>query len=559
LLDTNAMNRRILDFFALAILMILTGFFAARLVNFAIPPMEDAAMLMRYAENLAQGQGIVWNVGEPPLDGATDFLFMVIIALVCRIGFTVETAVRLVTIISHFATVGLIYAGMRNVQRSGIVPAFLSALYFAVGPGLFLSAAYFGTPLFAFGVALAWLFAQRLLSPEGRTVRAYVSFSVVCLATSLVRPEGTLICAFMLAAVGILIPRREFWRLTAVFGGIFLLLGGTYFLWRWHYFGHPLPNPFYKKGGGHLYLVALKSSLRNSFSLAVPFIPMFLLAVRSRKSLRKGIAFLIPIVGATCMWILLSDEMNFGARFQYPILALYVLSWYPLIRGLPEEYGLPNSATLTAMQKVAIVSAVVTVLGFVFRPHILKSRQITYTNDGRYDIGVMLRQYADRGYTIATTEAGLLPLYSRWRAIDTWGLNDRWIARNGCITYDYLVQQKPDIIMWHEFFSPRHPPSGKAGIGFGIPWFQQVMTLKQYAEKHDFTLAAVFGRSPDDTHYYYIRPDLLEHDEIVQAIRSTPYRWFGDGLECTNYAEDSGEDKSIAQQGAPADADKSYR
>ena len=524
---------------ALATLLFLTGLVAGGLVNFGIPPFEDAAMLMRYAGHLAQGQGIVWNVGEPPLDGATDFLFMVVVALGHRIGFAIETAVRIITIISHFVTVGLIYAGMRHVQRSGIVPAFLSALYFAVGPGLFLSAAYFGAPFFVLVVALAWLLAQRLLLTSGRTSWEYFSFSVTCLVAGLIRPEGVLISVFMLAAVGILIPHREFWRLAVIFGGVFLLLGGTYFSWRWHYFGHPLPNPFYVKGGGYIYIAALKSSWRNSVSLGLPFIPIFLLSVRSRESLRKGIAFLIPIVGATFMWVLISDEVNFGARFQYPVLALFVLSWYPLVCGLLADLRLTKEASLNAMQKMAIAVTISAVLFFFFYRQISDSRQITYTYDGRFDIAVILSQYADRGYTIATTEAGLLPLYSRWRAIDTWGPNDRWIAQHGGLTYEYLVRQKPDVIMWHEHFSPRHPPSNMRPDS---PWVKQVMTLKQYAEQHAFTLAAVFGTRPDDTHYYYVRSSLSDHDQIVQAIRSVRYRWHADGRECTNFAVVSAQD-----------------
>jgi hypothetical protein len=43
------------------------------------------------------------------------------------------------------------------------------------------------------------------------------------------------------------------------------------------------------------------------------------------------------------------------------------------------------------------------------------------------------------------------------------------------------------------------------------------MVLKRYAESHDYTLAAVFGVKPDDTHYYYVRSRLADHDEIVPA------------------------------------------
>jgi hypothetical protein len=70
--------RSIPDILSLVTLMFLTGLVAVRLVDFSEPPFEDAAMLMRYADHLAHGQGIVWNIGEPPLDGTTDFLFLVV-------------------------------------------------------------------------------------------------------------------------------------------------------------------------------------------------------------------------------------------------------------------------------------------------------------------------------------------------------------------------------------------------------------------------------------------------------------------------------------------------
>ncbi|HVO76326.1 MAG TPA: hypothetical protein VMT35_20060 [Ignavibacteriaceae bacterium] len=522
-----------LDIIALVTLVLITGFVAVRMVDFSISPFEDAAMLMRHADHLAHGQGIVWNVGEPPVDGATDFLFLLVVGLLRWIGFSINSAVLLITVISHFVTVCLIYIGMRRVQQSGIIPAFLSALYFAVGPGLFLCAAYLGTPFFTLGVALCWLLAQRLLLPQSRNVSAYISFSAACLAASLIRPEGVLISVFILGAVSILIPRSELRRLISVFASVFLLLGGLYFFWHWSYFGYPLPNPFYKKGGGLLHIDALKSSVRNSLWLGFPFIPFFLLAVRSRQSLRRGIAFLIPIVGATCMWVLISDEMNFGHRFQYPILALYILSWYPLLRREPEDFQFPRFASFNKMQKAAIILITITIIAPIFERNILYSRSITYEHDGRVEIGMMLSKYAYRRYTIATTEAGILPLYSKWRTIDTWGLNDRWIAHAGGLTYEYLSCQKPDVIMWHEYFSPICPPSVKR---LHHPWFKMVMTLKKYAEKNNFTLAAVFGAKPDETHYYYVRPDLPEHDEIVDSIRHCTYFWPMNGKIATNYA-----------------------
>ena len=527
------MKKQISDIILASILVVVTAYFSVSVVNFHIPPFEDAAMLMRYADHLAHGKGIVWNIGEAPLDGATDFLLMIILALVQQLGFSVEAAVRIVTISSHFATVLLIYFGMRRIQLAGLLPAFMSALYFAVGPGLFLSAAYFGTPFFALCVVFAWLLAQKLFLAGNRSGYWYLCFSLACLTAGLVRPEGNLISGFMLAALAILMPRQQFFRLACVFCGVFLVLGGAYFLWRWYHFGHPLPNPFYKKGGGGIYALSLKTSVLNSLSLGLPFIPMALLAARSKKTLIMGVAFLIPILGTTCMWVFLSDEMNFGGRFQYPLLGLYILSWYPLVRDLLNEVDLPRFVYSSPIGKYLAVAVVSLALGLILLMQARNSSLITYARDGRYDLGMMLRGYEDRGYTIATTEAGLLPLYSRWRAIDTWGLNDKWIAHNGGVTDEYLRQQKPDLIVWHEYFSSNIPPKDEKSED---PWFKQVMTLKRYAEDHGFTLAAVYGRNPGDTHYYYVRSDMPDHNEIVQAIRSTPYYWFADGGLCTNYA-----------------------
>jgi arabinofuranosyltransferase len=529
----DATNKRTTDALVLMLLMALTALFAWRFVNFSIPPFEDAAMLMRYSDHLAHGKGIVWNIGDAPVDGATDFLFMVVVALVRHIGLSLEAAVRVITISSHFLAVALVYLGMRRLQHSGIIPAGLSAAYVAVGPGLFLSAAYFGTPFFALAVAVAWLSAQRLMSPDGRTISGCFLFALSCLAVGLIRPEGVLISFFMLAAVSLMVPLRELRRITIVFGAIFLVFGGAYVVWRWHYFGYPLPNPFYKKGGGHLYITGLVDSVQNSYNLLYPLIPAFLLSIRRTSTLRMGIAFLVPIVGSVAMWVLLSNEMNFGGRFQYPIFLIGILSWFPLVRTLGDDLRLPKFASLTGRQKLAVGLVALSILGLVFRRQVKNSVSITYVKDGRYDMAVMLSDYADRGYMIATTEAGLLPFYSTWRAIDTWGLNDKWIAHHGLITEGYLNQRHPDIIMWHGHFSPLHPQSPEISA---TPWGRQILALKSYAEHNHFTLAAVFGVSPENTHYYYVRSDLPEHDEIVQRIRSLHYVWYENGGKCENYA-----------------------
>jgi arabinofuranosyltransferase len=519
---------RIASLSVFALVTLVTALYAVFAVGWDIPPFEDAAILMRYAEHLAHGEGIVWNIGEPPVDGATDFLFMVSVAVVHGIGLSLETATRFIAALAHFLTVGLIYIGMRRVQSSGVLPAIVTAGYFAVGPGLFLAAAYFGTALFSFAVAVAWLLAQRIMLVEAARTRDFLYFSLASLMVGLIRPEGVLISAFMLMSIGVVLSVKKFAKLFVVFVCIFFLLGGIYFIWHWSYFGYPLPNPFYVKGNGHLYIPSLMDSIEITVMLLLPFIPAFLLSVRSRNTFRLGLAFSIPIIFSTGMWVLLSSEMNFGGRFQYSALSLGCLSWYPLVKPLWRDWHLPKPADLLRKQQILVISAAGIGLASVFAIQIQHSTDVSYARDSRYEVGLMLSKFADRKYTMATTEAGLLSLYSKWRTIDTWGLNDEWIAHNGGITQQYLEQQRPAIIVFHAVAGTSSPR--------GARWNKQVSVLREYAEQHHFKLAAAFGVSPKDMIFYNVKPDLAESDEIVQAIGSTDYAWFKGG-KAENFAK----------------------
>jgi arabinofuranosyltransferase len=69
---------------------LLGAIYAVRAFDFTLPPFEDAAMLMRYAENRSQGHGLVWNIGQAPVDGATDFLYTVMLAGISQLGIPME-------------------------------------------------------------------------------------------------------------------------------------------------------------------------------------------------------------------------------------------------------------------------------------------------------------------------------------------------------------------------------------------------------------------------------------------------------------------------------------
>ena len=512
-------------------------------------------MLMRYAQHLAQGQGIVWNIGEKPVDGATDFLFMVVSALLIKLGLTVGQAVRGVGFLSHLATVLIVYWTNRRVHQADIFSSLLSGLYLAVGTGFSYVAAYFGTPFFALAAASTWTLGLLLIKwhrpertqsegevvVEGPPLWLSMAFAFSALATGLIRPEGVILASLMLISIVYSRGFKNAVSIIVVFAVTFLLLGGSYFVWRWDYFGYPLPNPFYKKGGSVLHWNSLLNSLLHTLRLCLPFFVTFILAFRSHSTARLAIALLIPALGFASAFILISDEMDFGARFQYALVPLVLMSWPPLAGDLNFTW----LARFQRREKIAYVAALTAAAAGViyyssfqncFLTDYQQSCDRPYERDGRYEMGKILSAYRDKGYTIATSEAGLVPYYSGWNAVDTWGLNDQWIAHHGGLTPEYLDRYEPEIIMFHAYYSPLVPPE-ITEASLSDEWFSMTITLKTYAEENGYILAAVFGDSPYDTNYFYVRPDFPDSQDLIEQISTTRrYFWFITGNRSINYA-----------------------
>lgn len=505
------------DRMILALLLLVTVAYAAIVVAPNIRPMEDAAMIMRYAQNMVKGYGIVWNHGEHPVDGATDFLFLLMAAGVHSLGLSIETAVRLLCVSAHFLTVPVVYLAQRRHAKASQFWAIVSTLFFLLGPGLVYARTYFGTSVFALFASLTWYFALYLR--ENDNLKVSFAFVIFGLLAGLTRPEGVLLSGFMLLALMYFRGLRSSGRLILIFVSLFGVIGGGYLLWRWSYFGYPLPNPYYVKGGGTLHVTGLFDSLVNLFDLTLPFVLVYPIGLRVPELRRQAIFCLIPIMGFTLIWTLISSEANMLHRFQYPLLPLVLMSWTPFLQPLAAEL---RAKFKSAPSSQLIRAGAIGLIGVVAAVQVVRYVSAEgYDHDGLYDTAAMLHTYQDKGYIIAVSEAGLLPLYSGWRSIDTWGLNDQWIAHNGGITEAYLDQVQPQIIMFNVYeFTEQLPERGST-------WAAMVTLLKDYAEKHNYVLAAVYGDVPSQ-HYYYVRPDFPDSQAIIDGIRAIPYIWYFD-------------------------------
>ena len=540
-----AFIKRHLDWLASFFLMGAALVYAVWFINFNVPPFEDAAMLMRYADHLAHGYGIVWNIGGHPVDGATDFLFMVSSAGLIKIGVPVGRSVRSLGLISHLLTVLLVYWVNRKVWNANILISFICGLYLAIGTGFNYIAAFFGTPFFAFFASSTLTLAILIIQKRKQPFWLSLLFAFSGLLTGLTRPEGVILAVGLLISIVIMKGWRASLNTILTFTVVFFVFGGIYFLWHWKYFGYPLPNPFYAKGGGILYWDSFWESFSNLLRFGGPFMLAFLLGFRSKEKSRQAIAFLFPLVSFAAAFILVSNETNFGGRFQYALWPMVLLCWYPLVGGLSADMGFSISRNIKVRSQIVGMLAVsILIFGLleysVSQSCVLTSAQnscgVAYEADGRYGVAKYLADYQGKGYVIATSEAGLLPFYSNWTAIDTWGLNDEWIAHHGEISEDYLNMDRPNLIVFHAYFSPLIPPR-ITEKNLSQRWFRMTIILKDYAEKNGYVLAAAFGDSPYETHYYYVRNDFADSEKIIHDISTMKnYYWYISGKKSVNYA-----------------------
>jgi hypothetical protein len=483
-------------------------------------PFEDAAMLLRYSEHVASGQGIIWNPGGAPVDGATDFLFMMMVAGLSRLGLDVMGAARLLTLCAHAVTIAYVYR-MHILRPSGTaVAAGLSALVVATGPGLHYCEALFGTTVFALAGLVTYRHFLRMIEDDARTATA-TGFALAGIVTGLVRPEGVFLVAGMVASL--------LWHLRGAVRRVlvqrvlilFCLPGLVYFGWHWLYFGHPLPNPFYVKGGGSLYPSSLRASFMGVVKMGSVLLPFMAWAAWKRDSRRKTLLLYAPIFLFAVAWILMSNAMNYCHRFQYILMPIMWVAWLPVVEGMRPGFSL-RGRWLTVGLPLGASVLLFHYLAYASQPRTLP--------DGKVDLGKALSRWEGKGYSMAITEAGNLPFFSRWRAVDAWGLNDAHIAHRGRVDAGYLDAYRPALLMIHDYWSP-----GAEKLRPDPAWAEMTDSLEEYADGRGYELVASWGRHSQSTLLYYLRKDLPDFDTLCVLISNFPFYWTEDGDLAENF------------------------
>ena len=547
---------------AISALLGLVLLFVAQTTH-PIVPSEDAYITYRYARNLAQGHGLVWNPGEDPVEGSTEFLWAVMLAAGHRLGLEVETAATVFNLAFGAAAVVLVAIAGFCLSGRRLLPSLFATAAFAVGPVAYHVRAGFATTLFTLLLTVCYVAAALLVLRQRQDrlrTAAFAAFALSGLFMGLTRPEGVFYAGLALLSLLVLLPGRDRRRVLAYSLALAILPGLVYFLWRWRYFGFLLPNTFYVKSTGGLLHLRYFSNIYMMFRFMAPLLLLIGLGLlwENSRIAYKRLVLLLPAFLFPWLYLLIDQLQNLGMRFQYPVYPVFLLAGAAALglftpAGSLRERGVRGAGLVTLLAGLALIifglfvilprpamiaalvlaivllklaadrrwlgrrQAAAPIIYLVLAGALLvlsvqQSFRLAHTFyrtqfDDREVVGAALRPYADKGYTVVASEAGWIPYFSQWRAIDPFGLNDERVAHEG-LSAEYLATLAPDIIMYHEVAYP-DPPR----------WADMTRLLHDYAESHGYQLAAIVERKGSkDRHVYYVRGDNPDAAGLIDAI-----------------------------------------
>ncbi|WP_426756079.1 hypothetical protein [Myxococcus sp. Y35] len=437
--------------------------------------LDDSFITYRYAKHLASGHGLAWNVGEPPVEGYTSFLWVILNAIAIALGGSPLVASKLLASGAACAIILLTLGGAHPVlerpwraalatlvalctplayyTQTGMETVFFTALAFA-GTGLALRE-------FAGNPRPRWLMASSAL------------FGLAAIT----RPEGVLLFG-LIAASGLSLRRSPqegglSRRGLLLFVAPFLAIWLTYFLWRLQHYGWLFPNTYYAKHSGNrllnLPLGIYYLALAWAPYLAVPFAlgALAWVATPTREedpSIRRTQQLALRLGGACLvyllyiMWVGGDDRSAFpSVRLVLPVLPLLWMATVMLVAGASRHW--------TKLSPRACAVGVVTLIAMAWAEDGLQLLKGTLPTGDESQQGLLrtkLAQLTDEPHgvlpawilehtlptdVIAVPWAGRVPYATGRPTLDMLGLNDTHIAHLPSPQRGIDVKMDPEYVL----------------------------------------------------------------------------------------------------------------
>ncbi len=515
---------------SLSMIALAIGLAGLILMEVLLFPMtvDDAFISFHYADNWAQGDGLVWHPGEDPVEGYTNFLWVALCAVVIRLGLDVVIVGKILGMLFSLGSVVILSRITGELDHEK--PKVAVALMFGFSPALALWAiSGLETSLYVFLLLMALYQFLREENEHGRP-----HFSLLWLMfLSLTRPEGAVLFG-LFVALRLLMWRkqgvsRERLRRFAGWAIAFGLISLSYFFWRWNYFGYPLPNTFYVKAQLGLEAVARQIGVYLiPFALRTfPFILLAVWALGQTERIERGDWYVTAALMTLTLINLISSDWMPAHRLALPLLPLILL-----LARRPLEMilvGITHGNLSKRLSNFAILFGLVcymiapTLYAANLYNRVLATQmdmsvyrwatEMESIVDGQYvKTGQWLKENASPDATVVAGNVGAIAYYSDLKVIDQIGLTDEYIARNGW-SVEYLLAQEPDFIVLES--DTAVDLSGQYSTGG-----EYFMRNAAFKEMYELLFILDNGRTHEDTLFNHHLPHatwLFAHKDLAMT------------------------------------------
>ena len=272
----------------------------------------------------------------------------------------------------------------------------------------------------------------------------------------LTRPEGWVVGIFFLVLAYFNLQQDKQSQHYFVLGsGVFALIYGTYFLWRWHYFGLLMPNTVYCKGfATSHWLVLDKTYLR----LVWPFLVLGLLGIFGKKHQKTGYDRRLYFLWTPSLiyLIFLAEADPVSAMAQRLFLPAFVLLLPLALLGIQNAIDYFTRERWSS--RVLLLSASSVWVGLLCLP-ISGLQQLAFFmknplagEELRMEVTDWLKQHVSPDTRIVLGDSGMVPYFIPARFEDSYCLNNKRMGNESYATmFDALCQrmllQKPELII----------------------------------------------------------------------------------------------------------------
>lgn len=428
-------------------LIITTALSLCLAFHYGVCTQDDAFISFRYAENWANGLGLVFNEGEY-IEGFSNPSWTLLFGL----GFLMHWDPVLLSLGLGYLSIAFLISATAHLLETFQIHSslrWLPLLLVGVDPNMLLESVQGLESVFYAGlIAFALSYALR----ENQHQRSHLFSTVLFALATTTRPEAPLFFGLCHLALGL----QKSWnplKWTKQGMPIFTIL-----LWlllqtslRYWYYGDILPNTFYAKVGGTAFIRGLQYCWFHIQYHPVLWMGAVALLTSPKNHSSKNTVLWIAL-GYLFYVMAIGGDFKPTSRFLLPVTPWFAVMLGDRLQAIPSQ------------KYFKWLIAMLLSISFVSRWHLYQQTEFWAADRrgnllARKVIGDWLQQNTPPETLIAMHSIGVVPYYAQRTCIDMWGLTDRYIAKtpnpdfgNGMAGHEksnphYVFSRHPDIYL----------------------------------------------------------------------------------------------------------------